>query len=198
MTTIKTIKEKINNNIKSSITNKQKHTIVKITDWLSSIINNNGVFISLRWYTNPPKTTAQLISRIHTTFNKLFQQLLGSHWFKLYSKNFNFVVIQEKGKSTTTYHAHVAIGIKNKEKFTVPDIVKALYAVENKMRMEVYLKLHEEVHLKKTYPDNMVITPIFNVNGVSSYISKEFNIIKSANMTLVDVDGIIPDTDIFN
>ena len=133
-----------------------------ITHWITSTITREGVFCSMRWYKNTPVTDTQLISRLHNTLNKLFQELLGSHWFKLYKQHFNLVVVKEKGKSLTDYHSHIALGIKS-DKFTINDIFTVFKSVEKKIQMEVYVKNKgEEVNLLHTYPDNVVITPIYN------------------------------------
>lgn len=169
-----------------------------ITHWLTSTITSKGVFCSLRWHKNTPVTDTQLIIRLHNTLNKLFQELLGSHWFKLYQRHFNLVVVKEKGKSLTNYHSHIALGIKS-DKFTINDIITAFKNIEKKIKMEVYVKNKgEEVNLLHTYPDNVVITPIYDVSGVSEYISKEFETSESDSMSFASADTIIFDYQIFN
>lgn len=49
-----------------------------------------------------------------------------------------------------------------------------------------------------TYPDNVVITPIYDVSGVSEYISKEFETSESDSMSFASADTIIFDYQIFN
>lgn len=103
--------------------------IDNITDWFSSIINEKGIFCSLRWYKNTPTTKKELISKLHNILNKLFQKLLGSHWFKLYKKHFNLVIIKEQGQSFKNYHAHIILGIKS-NKFEISDIIKTFNKIE--------------------------------------------------------------------
>ena len=65
--------------------------------------------------------------------------------------------------------------------------------------MEMYVKNKgEEVNLLHTYPDNVVITPIYDVSGVSEYVSKEFEMSESESMSFASADTIIFDYQIFN
>ena len=105
---------------------------------------------------------------MHNVFNKLFQELLGSHWFKIY-------------------------------KFTVDDIVNAFIKVQDKVKASVYVKIDdEEVKLPDTYPDNIVISPVYYVGGISEYITKEFNITQNETMSFASTDNLIFDYQIFN
>ena len=175
----------------------QTKNINSIENWLTNTINSKGVFASLRWYVNTPTTDTQLISHLHNTFNKLFQELLGSHWFKLYKKHFNLIVVKELGKSYTNYHAHVALGIKS-DKFTVDDVIKAFIKIQPKIKAEVYIKTDgEDVKLTGLYPDNIVISPIYYVGGISEYITKEFEVSESESMSFVSADNMIFDYQIF-
>lgn len=182
----------------SSQNNIQVKNIASVSDWLTTTIDSKSLFASIRWYANPPTTDKQLISRLHNVFNKLFQELLGSHWFKTYKNHFNLVVVKELGKSHTNYHSHIALGIKS-NKFTIDDVINAFIKVQDKVKAVVYVKTDaEEVKLPDIYPDNIVISPVYYVGGISEYITKEFNITQNETMSFASADNLIFDYQIFN
>ncbi len=176
---------------------KNMQSIQTITSWFSSSLSSNGLFFSIRWFYNPPTTQAQLISKLHTMFNQIFNKLLGSHWFKLYQKHFIFIAVQEQGQSNTNFHAHVILGLKS-NKFTTGDLINTLFSLQNKLQMSVSLKTNKNFKPSNQYPDNIVISPIFNTNGIAEYLSKEFTLIQSNDMQFSNTDNIIFDYQIFN
>ena len=178
---------------------RHQREIKEIQDWLASCFYGNAVFFSLRWYTNPPTTDRQLISRLHRTFNKVFQKLSNSRWFKMFGRHLCFVVIRECGDSDE-FHAHAVVGTKS-DKFTADDIIKACKKAEPMMRMEVFeKKKNEEVKFEGRYDDNMVISKIYDKDGVAGYVSKEFDIKsnKFGSMDFAKTDNLIFDFEIFN
>lgn len=64
--------------------------------------------------------------------------------------------------------------------------------------MSVSLKTNKNFKPSNKYPDNIVISPIFNTNGIAEYLSKEFTLIQSDNMQFSNTDNIIFDYQIFN
>ncbi|MFV0626864.1 MAG: hypothetical protein ACK5N8_05915 [Alphaproteobacteria bacterium] len=185
MITFKTIKQKEYKNYD----NRYSKDVNTVCNWLSDIIGDNGLFFSMRWYNGKTLSKTKLISKIHIIFNQVFQELLKTHWFKLYEKHFNFVIVEEFGKKGR--HAHIALGIKS-DKFTSDDVINALVKLEPRIKIQVSTKEgKKKIRLTKKHHNDMVISKIYDVNGVSEYISKEFTVCFDHNRHFVNTNNFI-------
>ena len=164
--------------------------------WLSDIITDNGLFFSFRWYLGRKLSRADLINRIHIIFNKVFPELLGSHWIESYKKHFTFLLVEEVKNNQR--HAHLALGLKT-DRFNKEDVIKTLIDLESIIKMEISIKEQNSKKIRKTnrHHHNMVISPIYDVNGVSEYISKEFKICFDNGRSFVNIDNLIYPDDVF-
>ena len=174
-------------------------SIQTITSWFSSSLSSNGLFFSIRWFYNPPTTQAQLISKLHTMFNQIFNKLLGSHWFKLYQKHFIFIAVEEFGHSVDNPHAHAVFIIKSNSKFApgYRVVVYALMQAAKEMKIDVFYDngRNKDWH---QFPDSIACIPLYNKEGLAEYMDKEFKVKNENNNCSVDVDNLILDNEIFN
>ncbi len=199
MTSFKQIRSLIYKKNTDPILIKHMNNITNITDWISSFFTETGFFLSFRWYANPPKTREQLISKLHTMFNQIFNKLLGSHWFKLYQKHFFFFAVEEFGHSVDNPHAHAVFIIKPNSKFapSYRVVVYALMQAAKKMKIDVFYDngRNKDWH---QFPDSIACVPMYNKKGLAEYMDKEFKVKNENNNCIVDVDNLILDNEIFN
>lgn len=161
----------------------------EVVNWLKQmgIGSDSALFLSVRFVV-PPQTKSGLCFRCKPIFCRLFKELLGRHWNKVYRRYFALIGVQEFGKYNNR-HAHFILGIKYK--IPVTDVIKILKHLSCKLKMDVWANEEEKKMFPKQFGADIMAKPVYSTR-VDEYITKEL-LINGTRMN----DNFILDSDIF-
>lgn len=161
----------------------------EIVEWLKLMASgSDGVlFFSVRFGT-PPRTKDELCRRCKPIFCKLFRELLGRHWNKLYRRYFDLLGVQEFGRYKNR-HAHFFLYFGGK--WSLTDVINSLKGLSRRLKMDVWTSEEDKKMFSKQFGADIMVKPVYS-DRVDEYITKELRL----DGTRVN-DTFITDTDMF-
>lgn len=148
-----------------------KEFMVKCLDVHQS---DNLVFITLH-FSQIKRNMREVIRRTHKIYARLWLRLQGRYWRK---RPMPSISIVERGKGGIL-HVHTILNMKDKTPDQLKNALLRAYEIYDIFCGVRYDITYDEEYQKcKNYipvEDHLLIKPVFNLDGLEDYITKEFN-----------------------
>ncbi|MDR2412791.1 MAG: hypothetical protein LBD50_01085 [Rickettsiales bacterium] len=134
---------------------------------------DNLVFMTLHFATIRPDIR-NIIKRTHRVYARLWLRLQGRHWRK---NPYPSVTVVERGKGNIL-HVHTILNMRNKTQQQLEVALDKAYPSLYEFGATYDTTFHEDYKKAKNYTpiaDHILIKPVFDLNGLENYITKEFN-----------------------